>query len=211
MKIALLTSQNQWLENYIEEFSEALDAVEVYFSHNDIRANYDVLFILGYNQIIQKDILDKNKHNIIVHESDLPKGKGWAPLFWQVLEGKNEIVFTMFEANLGIDDGDVYMKDTLNLTGYELNDTLREKQAQKTIEMCIEFVTNYDKYRIPISQTGEDSYYRKRNSESSQLDIKKTLEEQFNLLRVVNNNEYPAFFEINGNKYILKIELEKNE
>ena len=86
MKIALLTSQNQWLENYIEEFSEALDAVEVYFSHNDIRANYDVLFILGYNQIIQKDILDKNKHNIIVHESDLPKGKGWAPLFWQVLE-----------------------------------------------------------------------------------------------------------------------------
>jgi len=25
-------------------------------------------------------------------------------------------------------------------------------------------------------------------------------------LRIVNNDEYPAFFEINGHKYLLKIE-----
>ena len=135
MNIALLTSRNQWLENYIQQFSDKLGAVKTYFNHNDIVDSYDLLFILGYNQVIQDDILKRNKHNIVIHESNLPKGKGWAPLFWQVLEGKNEIYFTMFEATLDIDNGDVYMTDMLSLSGYELNDVLREKQAQKTIEM----------------------------------------------------------------------------
>jgi len=52
-----------------------------------------IVFILGYHKIIKKEYLKNNKYNIVVHESDLPKGKGWVPLFWQILEGKNEIVF----------------------------------------------------------------------------------------------------------------------
>jgi len=40
----------------------------------------------------------------------------------------------------------------------------------------------------------------------SRLDIDRSIKEQFNLLRVVGNEEYPAFFEINGHKYLLKIE-----
>ena len=36
--------------------------------------------------------------------------------------------------------------------------------------------------------------------------INKTIKEQFNLLRIVNNQEYPAFFEIDGRKYKLTIE-----
>ena len=67
----------------------------------------------------------------------------------------------------------------------------------------------YDKYKIPIRQTGEETFYKKRNSENSKLDIDKSIKEQFNLLRIVDNDSYPAFFEVDGNRYILKIELEK--
>ena len=41
-------------------------------------------------------------------------------------------------------------------------------------------------------------------------DISKSLDDQFNLLRTVDNNEYPAFFEINGRRYVIKIEEIKN-
>ena len=34
--------------------------------------------------------------------------------------------------------------------------------------------------------------------------------EQFNLFRVVDNDRYPAFFELNGSKYYLMIKAEKN-
>ena len=51
-------------------------------------------------KIIEKEFLSKHKHNIAVHESSLPKGRGWAPLFWQILEGKNTMPIVLFEALL---------------------------------------------------------------------------------------------------------------
>ena len=204
MKIAVLTTPNQWFETKVYELVKELNCA-LYFNHQNV-VGYDIVFILSYHLIIPEDILQKNKHNIVIHASDLPQGKGWAPLFWQVLEGKNEIVFSMFEAGNGIDNGDIYMKKTLKLSGYELNEELREKQANLTIEMCKDFIKNYDKYKNPTPQKGEETFYKKRTSIDSELDINKTIKEQFNLLRIVNNEEYPAFFEMNGYKYKIKIE-----
>jgi len=150
--------------------------------------------------------LVQNQYNIVVHESALPEGKGWAPLFWQVLEGKIDIPFTMFEASDGIDNGPIYFQEILSLTGYELNDELREKQAGLITKMCLSFVENYSKYLPAVPQNGTESFYRKRSPADSQLDVNKTIKEQFNLLRVVNNQDYPAFFEIRGKKYKLTIE-----
>jgi len=209
MKVAILTSSNQWFVEYAKLLNHQIQNSKLFFSHEDIKENFDVLFILSYHKIISSDYLLKHKHNIVVHASALPHGKGWAPLFWQILEGENEIPFTMFEASSGVDDGDIYMQRTLELTGFELNAELREKQANFTIEMCSEFLNNYEKYKIPKKQTGEESFYKKRTSKESELDIHKTIKEQFNLLRIVDNENYPAFFEIDGNRYILKIELDK--
>jgi len=63
--------------------------------------------------------------------------------------------------------------------------------------------------KIPTTQSGVESFYPKRTPKDSNLDINKTIKEQFNLLRIVNNEEFPAFFEIDGHRYALKIELDK--
>jgi len=211
MKIAILTSPQQWFIPYARELNNQIKNCELFFNHEDIIKKYDVIFILSYHKIIQKEFLTKNKHNIVVHASNLPKGKGWAPLFWQVMENKNIIPFTMFEASHGVDDGDIYMQKDLSLSGYELNNELREKQAKHTITMCLEFLNNYKKYKKPQMQSGEESFYKKRTSKDSELDINKTIKEQFNLLRVVDNENYPAFFYKNNKKYILKIEEVNDE
>ena len=39
----------------------------------------------------------------------------------------------------------------------------------------------------------------------SELNINKTIRENFNLMRINNNNEWPSFFYYRENKYILKI------
>jgi methionyl-tRNA formyltransferase len=206
MKIAILTSKNQWFEIYAHDLAERLGGIPVYTNHRDIKQANDVLFILGYHRIIEQEILNQNKHNIVTHESALPKGKGWSPLFWQVLEGEMEIPFTMFEASSVVDKGDIYFQKNLSLTGYELNEELREKQAQLTIQMCLEFVDNYSCHLPPNKQVGDESFYPKLTLADSELDINKTIKEQFHLLRTVNNQEYPAFFQIDGRKYKLTIE-----
>ena len=207
MNIAILTTLAQWFVPYAKKLNNEIKNSRLFFNHKDLDNSFDIVFILSYHNIISKEFLSKNKHNIVIHASALPKGKGWAPLFWQVLEGVKEIPFTMFEASEGVDNGDIYMQKVLQLTGYELNEELREKQAKHTMNMCIEFVNNYEKYKKATPQNGVESFYPKRDANDSKLDIDKTIKEQFNLLRIVNNDEYPAFFEIDGNRYILKIEL----
>jgi len=209
MEIAILTSPNQWFETYAKKLSNILDCK--LFLHHDYLIDFDIVFILSYHKIIPQNILNANKYDIVIHASSLPHGKGWAPLFWQILEGKNEITFTMFEASNGVDNGDIYMQKTLKLNGYELHDEIRDKQAKLIIEMCLEFVENYKQYKNPIPQVGKESFYPKRTPKDSKLDIEKSLKEQFNLLRICLNDEYPAFFEIDGHKYILKIEEDKRD
>jgi len=210
MKIAILTSPNQWFIPYAQKLHQTLTNSSLFFDHTRINGTYDLLFILSYHKIIKKEFLTA-KHNIVIHASDLPQGKGWAPMFWQILEAKNDIVFSMFEASDGIDNGDIYMKKTLHLLGNELNEELRNKQAEFIINMCTEFLENYDKYATPIPQIGEETLYKKRGANDSELDIHKTIDEQFNLLRIVDNENYPAFFYKNDKKYILKIEEVENE
>jgi methionyl-tRNA formyltransferase len=210
MKIAILTSPNQWFVPYASLLQKQLADSNLFFEHEKIDEVFDVLFILSYHKIIEEKYL-QHKHNIVIHASALPQGKGWAPLFWQILEGKNEIPFSMFEAGSGVDDGDIYMQKTLSLTGFELNAELREKQAFFTTQMCLDFLSNYEAYKLPSKQTGEESFYPKRGAKDSKLDINKSIKEQFNLLRIVDNDSYPAFFEIDGHTYKLTIEELKNE
>lgn len=211
MKIAILTSPDQWFIPYAEQLNENINNSKLFLDHRLIDEHFDILFILSYHKIIKEKYLRNNMHNIVIHASNLPKGKGWAPMFWQILEGKNNIPFTMFEASSGVDDGDVYMKSTLKLSGYELNEELRKKQAFHITDMCLEFIDNYEDYKIPTPQNGEETFYTKRNAKDSLLDIDKTIKEQFNLLRIVDNDSYPAFFEIDGHIYTLRIEEATDE
>lgn len=209
MKIAILTSLNQWFVPYAKELESKLSDSKLFFNHQDIDSSYEIVFILSYHNIIEDNFLKLHKYNLVIHESALPQGKGWAPMFWQILEGKNNIPFTMFEASSGVDNGEIYMQKNLELTGYELNNELRKKQAEFSMEMCIEFINNFNKLKNSTIQDGEESFYERRTEKDSQLDINKTIKEQFNLLRIVDNENYPAFFELDGNRFILKIELDK--
>ncbi|MBT0742047.1 formyltransferase family protein [Campylobacter lari] len=206
MKIALLTSPNQWFIPYIKKLQKLIPNSLVFYKHEQI-SNYDIVFILSYHRIISKEFLNKNKNNIVIHASKLPQGKGWAPLFHQILEGKNEITFTLFEANEKIDNGDIYLQKTLILNGLELYEELRDKQANFIIELCLDFLKNFPNI-TKIPQKGKESFYPKRTPKDHELNINKTIKEQFNLLRISNNEDFPAFFYKNGKKFIIKIYLE---
>ena len=169
-------------------------------SHEEIGTGF-CLFLLSCIKKLKS--LDDFKHNIVIHASELPKGKGWSPLTWQILEGKNKIPLTLFEANDKIDDGDIYLKDVLELKGGELIQEIRKKLCVKLEQLIFKFLN--DKNPKPIKQKGSETIYPRRNYTDSYLDSKKSISEQFNLLRVCDNEKYPAFFIHNNKKYILKI------
>ena len=103
-----------------------------------------------------------------------------------------------------IDSGPIVMKKMLKLNGLELYDELRFLQAKTIFKMIDLFIKKYPKIKFK-KQKGSSTFYRKRTTKDSKLNINRTIKSQFNKLRITNNNDWPAFFIYRKQKYIIKI------
>ena len=167
----------------------------------------DLCFFLSYGRIVKPGILARHAHNLVVHASDLPKGRGWSPLTWQILEGENRIPVTLIEAAAEVDSGVIYKQSQAVFSGGELVDELRAAVAEITRELCAEFVAEYPTVlREARPQAGTPTFYPRRRPKDSWFDIDRTVREQFNLLRTADAARYPAWFEIGETRYAIVVE-----
>jgi len=208
--ICILSDRDSWINPGLTELKEfwSEQGHSVFIRHNlNEEHSGDFCFCLSFGKILSGSILSNFKHVLVVHESDLPYGKGWSPLTWQIIEGKNLIPVSLFEAAKDVDSGPIYAQKFLHFRGDELVDELRMGQFKLTKELCIWFIQEYpDSLNFKKPQNRDNgSYYPRRHPIDSELDPHKTIYDQFNLLRTVDNDNYPAFFLINDNRYEIKI------
>lgn len=173
-------------------------------SYDEVRQG-TVAFFLGCIGLARNEILSRNTYTLVVHASAVPEGRGFSPLTWQILEGHNQIPVTLLGAAEEPDAGPVYLRTILEFEGHELHDELRAAVGQTTIDLCMDFLGR----ETPLEgkpQKGKGTWYRRRYPEDSRLDPDATIASQFNLLRVVDNGHYPAYFDYRGHRYRLYIE-----
>ncbi|EMI15422.1 methionyl-tRNA formyltransferase-like protein, partial [Rhodopirellula maiorica SM1] len=202
LKITIATTAESWLFPLLAGLQQDLcrdgHEVTIVADANEIVTS-DITFLLSYWGIVSADVLARSRNTLVVHESDLPLGRGWSPVTWQVLAGINRIPVCLIEAVERFDEGDIYLTDHMELGGDELLPEIRDEQARVTFKLCRDFVRQYpailDQRR---AQTGSGTVYRRRGPADSKLDPQRTIAEQFNLLRVVDNDAYPAHFELGG-------------
>lgn len=206
-KASILVDNDSWILSHIHRLVSGLEErgldTHLVRKQEDIPPG-DACFLLGCTGIVGPENLSRNRHNLVVHESALPAGKGFAPMTWQILEGKNDIPICLIEASDEIDGGRVWLRDIIHLEGHELCAEWREKQASKTFELCLRFIDEHATL-TPTGQSGEETFYPRRRAKDSELDTGKSIVEQFQLLRTVDNQHYPAFFIRDGVKYVIEI------
>jgi methionyl-tRNA formyltransferase len=208
--IHILTDKNSWITPYLydlaEEWEVAGHTCVIAFNVDDLKQS-DFCFCLSFSKILHREIRSKYKNTLVVHESDLPKGRGWAPMSWQILDGESLIPVTLLEAEDDFDSGSIYLQEWIELKGTELNPEWRAKQAISTIKLCKQWVDQYPEVNKKArKQEGEATYYVKRKPKDSKLNPNKSLLDQFNLLRIVDNDRYPAHFRIRNKLYCLRID-----
>ena len=94
----------------------------------------------------------------------------------------------------------------IELDSTELVDEWRVKQATATFDLCLDWFDRYHKVvNNAKNQIGETTYYSRRRPADSEINPDLSIASQFNLLRVADNNYYPAFFELFGKRFELKI------
>ena len=208
MKITILTDDPaSWFIPYGEELEARLRAAghdTRYVTRKQEIVAGDICFLLSCVRIVEPEYLSRNRHNIVVHASDLPQGKGFSPLQWQILEGKQAVVVTLLEAVQAVDAGPAYIRTRLEFDGTELHDELRQKLGSRIVEMCMHYAGESDSL-VPLPQEGSESFYRRRTESDDELDVHKSILEQFNHLRIADNDRFPLYFQHLGQKYILKI------
>ena len=211
LKIAFCSDRNSWINIFISELIIELtiqgNICLWVNSHKDITPS-DICFYLSYEKIVDKETLNINKYNLVIHESNLPSGKGWSPLTWQIIEGKNKFPITLFEARENVDSGDIYSQSLLEFDGSELCDELRNKQGLETQGLIFEFIRNLKNDKlVRKKQLGKESFYRKRNAQDMRLiqEPRKSIQS----MRTADSKKYPSFFTLNGTSYKVIIEKQK--
>ena len=81
---------------FTSKFVEALrenQSIRLYTSYQfeDIENNIDIVFTYNYDKIIPVEYFSVPKIGIFVlHSSDLPKGRGWAPIYNSIINKEIE-------------------------------------------------------------------------------------------------------------------------
>ncbi len=166
----------------------------------------DLLLLISCSELVKKDVRDRYSSTLVIHASDLPKGRGWSPHVWQVIEGRSTIKVTLLEAEDKVDSGAIWAQREFHLEGHELCNEINDKLFAAERELLDFAVENF--YTVSPSPQAEiePTYYRKRAPEDSRIDPNTTIAEQFDLLRVCDPLRFPAFFDLRGHTYKITIE-----
>ncbi|MDO6678418.1 UDP-glucuronic acid dehydrogenase [Shewanella sp. 4_MG-2023] len=210
MKITVICSNPKhpvykYLENWMQQNSQTYD-IALLTTVKDIKMAGDILFLLSCSEIVRKSIRNLFSYSLVLHASDLPEGKGWSPHIWDVVNGKNTLTLSLLNAEDRVDSGDIWQKKIIKLQGNELYDEINHKLFKAELELMSWACENIENAIATPQKSDVASYHRKRTPEDSKLDVNQSIISQFNLLRVCDPQRFPAYIEINNQRYNIRLE-----
>lgn len=214
MKIDLLCSSedhpiNPWLVTWAEQRAQRYEIRLL--RYKDQLESGDVLFLVSCTEMIPADLRALYGYCIVLHASDLPKGRGWSPHVWAILEGTTTITVSAINAEDHIDSGDIWAKKSFDVAAHELYDEINASLFETEIallDQVIGMVKNGDR---PHPQSDEEAtYYPRRTPQDSKLDPSLSIAEQFDKIRVSDPDRYPAYFEMHGAMFSLSLRKVQN-
>ena len=175
--------------------------------------NPDVICVVAYGKILPKEILDIPKLGCInVHGSLLPKYRGAAPIQWAVLNGDKKTGITTMYMDIGMDTGDMILKQEVEIGEDETTGELWDKLSKKGGELLVETLKQIENGTAPREKQGEDfSVAPMLNKEMAKIDWEnKTAQEIKNLVRGLNPI-MGAYTFLNGSKIkFWKVDIANN-
>ncbi len=179
---------------------------EVKTNESDISDNYDLIYLLSYNKIISKHNIEKFGGRILVfHSSDLPYGRGWAPIYNAMIGSSTEHTITLCYAATKVDSGNILLKARLPI-GVNYNASMLRNAGRNVISSIISKYTEKIILEKPYgcSQPENGSYVKSREPGEAYIN---TSESFLKLVPHMLASEEPnlAFFDYMGERFRVKI------
>lgn len=151
--------------------------------------NPDLICVVAYGKILPKEILDIPPYGCInVHGSLLPKYRGAAPIQWAVLNGDKATGVTTMYMDVGMDTGDMILKEEVEIQDNETTGELWDRLSEIGGELLVKTVKQIEEKTAPRTPQGNDyTMAPMLSKEMSKIDWStKTSNEIKNLVRGLN-------------------------
>lgn len=123
----------------------------------------DVIVVVAFGQILSKEILEMPRYGCInVHASLLPRWRGAAPIQWAILEGDEKTGVTTMQMDVGLDTGDMLLKEETLIESEETGESLFERLSGFGGPLLLETLSRAEAGTLkPVAQKDEESTYAK--------------------------------------------------
>ena len=153
------------------------------------KINPDVICVVAYGKILPKELLEIPRLGCInVHGSLLPKYRGAAPIQWAVLNGDKTTGITTMYMDVGMDTGDMILKEETAIGEDETTGELWDRLSKIGAKLLVKTLELIEQGKAPREKQGEDfTLAPMLQKEMAKIDWQtKTAKEIKNLVRGLN-------------------------
>ena len=164
-----------------------------------INNSFDLGIVYGWQRIIPEYVLDRFSNGIFgFHASPLglPFGKGRSPLNWSMILGFKQVFNHCFKYNKNVDDGSIYSTTKLDILPWDNISSLREKSLMDAEQSINNLIADFHANQINLQRqdaTKPESFFPKRSIKDGEIDLTKSTDEIYNLIRGVSH-PFPGSF-----------------
>ena len=145
------------LENNLKIFQPEKIKNNQEFIEEIKKLNPDVICVVAYGKILPKEILDIPKFGCInVHASLLPKYRGAAPIQWAVLNGDKVTGVTTMYMDVGMDTGDMILKEEVKIGENETTGELWERLSKIGADLLVKTLEQIQNGTATREKQGND-------------------------------------------------------
>jgi methionyl-tRNA formyltransferase len=149
----------------------------------------DVGFVVGCRVIIPKAIWEQPRLGMLaVHDSLLPRYRGFAPINWSILNAEVETGVTLFYLGEGVDAGDIVAQKTIAIAPTDTAPAVYERVCGATVDLILESCPGLASGNAPrIHQDpGAASFSCSRSPADGEINWTKSTVEIFNKIRALS-------------------------
>lgn len=119
--------------------------------------NPDIICVVAYGKILPKEILEIPRLGCInVHGSLLPKYRGAAPIQWAVINGEKQTGITTMYMDIGMDTGDMILKEVVDIGEDETTGELWERLSKIGGKLLVNTLKLIESGNAPREKQGDD-------------------------------------------------------
>ncbi|HVY56547.1 MAG TPA: formyltransferase family protein [Xanthobacteraceae bacterium] len=178
----------------------------------DISPEFRVVYLLSYDRVIRPEILARVDGRVVVfHSSDLPSGRGWAPIYYSMLSGDRVHTISMCYAAEPVDSGNILAKARIPILANYTAPMLRAAGQRMIGQMIVRYTARFAGAKPPgTPQRGPGSYRKRRMPDDAVVDAHKPLLE---LMPHILASEEPnlAVIEYRGQRFRIQAAPENRE